>query len=48
MVIDAGLHTRKLSVSAAAGMLVAGVGFTREHAETELNWYTQNPGVPMS
>jgi len=48
MVIDVGIHTRKLSVSAAMRMLIDGVGFTRERAETELNWYTQSPGVPMS
>lgn len=48
MVIDVGIHTRKLSVAAAVRMLIDGVGFTRERAETELNWYTQSPGVPMS
>lgn len=48
MVIDVGIHTRKLSVAAAVRMLMDGVGFTRERAETELNWYTQSPGVPMS
>jgi len=48
MVIDVGIHTRKLSVSAAVRMLIDGVGFTRERAESELNWYTQSPGVPMS
>ena len=48
MVIDVGIHTRKLSVAAAVRMLIDGVGFTRERAETELNWYTQGPGVPMS
>jgi len=48
MVIDVGIHTRKLSVAAAVRMLINGVGFTRERAETELNWYTQSPGVPMS
>jgi len=48
MVIDVGIHTRTLSVAAAVRMLIDGVGFTRERAETELNWYTQSPGVPMS
>lgn len=48
MVIDVGIHTRKLSVAAAVRMLIDGVGFTRERAEIELNWYTQSPGVPMS
>lgn len=48
MVIDVGIHTRKLSIAAAVRMLIDGVGFTRERAETELNWYTQSPGVPMS
>ncbi len=48
MVIDVGVHTRTMSVSAAVRMLMDGVGFTRERAEAELNWYTQSPGVPMS
>jgi len=48
MVIDVGIHTRTLTVSAAERMLIDGVGFTHKRAETELNWYTQSPGVPMS
>ena len=48
MVIDVGIHTRKLSVAAAVRMLVDGLGFTEERARTELNWYTQSPAVPMS
>jgi uncharacterized protein (DUF885 family) len=48
MVIDVGIHTRKMTVVAAMQLLMDGVGFTRERAETELNWYTQSPGVPMS
>jgi len=48
MVIDVGIHTRSLSVEAAIQMLIDGVGFTRERATSELNWYTQSPGVPMS
>ncbi len=48
MVIDVGIHTRRMSVASAVQLLVDNLGFTRERAETELNWYTQSPGVPMS
>lgn len=48
IVIDVGLHTRTLGVADAVQMLMDGPGFTRERAETELNWYSQSPGVPMS
>lgn len=48
MIIDVGIHTRTMTVAAAVKMLMDGVGFTRERAESELNWYSQSPGVPMS
>ena len=48
VVIDVGVHTRKMSVASAVKTLMDGVGFTEARARTELNWYTQSPGVPMS
>ncbi len=48
MIIDVGVHTRRMTVPQAVTMLMEGVGFTRERAVAELNWYSQSPGVPLS
>ncbi len=48
MIIDVGLHTRRMTIRQAIAMLMDGVGFTRERAVAELNWYSQSPGVPLS
>jgi len=48
MIIDVGIHTRRMSVAQAVTMLMEGVGFTRERAVAELNWYSQSPAVPLS
>ena len=48
MIIDVGIHTRKMTVPQAVATLVEGLGFTLERAQTELNWYSQSPGVPLS
>ena len=48
IVIDCGLQSGKLSTSAAASMLVTGVGFTPARARADVNWYTSQPTVPMS
>jgi len=48
IVIDCGLQSRKLTPSAAAGLLVSGVGFTPARARADVNWYTSQPTVPMS
>lgn len=48
MIIDVGVHTRRITVPRAVTMLMEGVGFTRERAVAELNWYSQSPGVPLS
>lgn len=48
MIIDVGIHTRRMTVPQAVPMLMEGVGFTRERAVAELNWYSQSPGVPLS
>ena len=48
IVIDCGLHSGEMPFSAACRRLVEGVGFTAKRAETEVNWYTSAPTVPMS
>ncbi len=46
--IDVRVHSRKMTVREAIDMLKRELGFTELRAETELNWYTQSPGTPMS
>ncbi|GAB4169733.1 MAG: hypothetical protein Fur0032_08380 [Terrimicrobiaceae bacterium] len=46
--IDCGLHSGRLTPSAAARQLVNGVGFTPARARADVNWYTSAPTVPMS
>ncbi len=46
--IDVGVHTRQMTVREAIDMLKNELGFTELRAQTELNWYTQSPGTPMS
>jgi uncharacterized protein (DUF885 family) len=48
IVIDCGLHSGEMSFPSACRRLVDGVGFTAKRAETEINWYTSAPTVPMS
>jgi uncharacterized protein (DUF885 family) len=48
IVIDVGLHTGELSYTAACGVLMREVGFTRARAQGDVNWYTAAPTVPMS
>jgi hypothetical protein len=48
IVIDCGLHSGKLTHRTASDLLVSGVGFTRQRAEGDVNWYTSAPTVPMS
>jgi hypothetical protein len=48
IVIDADVHSGRMSVAEARAMLEREVGFTPLRAKTELNWYTQSPGTPMS
>lgn len=48
IVIDASLHAGEMTVDEAVAMLQKEVGFTAMRARTELNWYTQSPGTPMS
>jgi uncharacterized protein (DUF885 family) len=48
IVIDCGLHSGELTHSAAARLLMKGVGFTMARARGDVNWYTSSPTVPMS
>lgn len=45
--LDVELHTRGLSVEAAAERMQTSLGFTREQALADLNWYSRSPTVPM-
>lgn len=46
--IDVRVHTHRMSVREAIETLERELGFTELRAQTELNWYTQSPGTPMS
>ncbi len=48
IVIDAGIHSREMSLAQARQLLVKEVGFTPSRAQGDLNWYTSSPTVPMS
>jgi uncharacterized protein (DUF885 family) len=45
--IDVELHTRNLTLDAAADRMVQALGFPRAHAIADITWYTQSPTVPM-
>ncbi len=47
VMIDVEIHTRGLSLDAAAQRMVAALGFTPEQAHGDLTWYTRAPTVPM-
>ena len=48
IIIDVEIHTQGLSIEDAIQKMVDTLGFTREQASSELNWYSQSPTVPMS
>lgn len=48
IMIDVEIHTRDLSLADAAQKLCDELGFEKEQAEAELNWYSFLPSVPMS
>ena len=48
ILIDCGLHSGRLSFKGATDQLVRAVGFTRNRAAGDVNWYTSAPAVPMS
>jgi len=47
VMIDVELHTRGLTLEAAAQRLVEGVGFPPAQALADVTWYTQSPTVPL-
>lgn len=47
IMLDVELHTRGLSINEAAERMQSALGFTRQQALADLNWYTQAPTVPM-
>ncbi len=47
IVVDVEIHTRGLSLDAAADRMVQHLGFPREQAMADLTWYTRAPGIPM-
>lgn len=48
ILIDCGLQTGSMSCEQAVRHLMRHVGFTRARAESDVNWYTMSPTVPMS
>jgi uncharacterized protein (DUF885 family) len=46
--IDVRVHSHEMTVRGAIDILKSELGFTELRAQTELNWYTQSPGTPMS
>lgn len=47
IVVDVEIHTRGLTLEAAANRMVQHLGFPREQAMADLTWYTRAPGIPM-
>ncbi|MBI3900340.1 MAG: DUF885 domain-containing protein [Gammaproteobacteria bacterium] len=47
VLLDIELHTRGLSLDAAADRMVAALGFPRSQALADLAWYTRSPTVPL-
>ena len=48
IMIDVAIHTRGLTLDAAAQLMQDKLGFSKNQAMGDLTWYTQAPGVPMS
>jgi uncharacterized protein (DUF885 family) len=48
ILIDLRLQTRRYTYDQAVRHLQRNLGFTRARAEADVNWYTAQPGVPMS
>lgn len=45
--LDVELHTRGLTLEAAADRMVQALGFPRSQAIADITWYTRSPTVPM-
>ena len=47
IIIDVKIQTNKLSVEDAIELMVAELGFSREQAQAEINWYSCSPTTPL-
>jgi len=47
IIIDVKLQTGQLSIEAAVELMMAELGFSREQAQAEINWYSSSPGTPL-
>jgi hypothetical protein len=47
VMLDVELHTRGLTLDAAADRMVKVLGFPRSQADADLAWYTRSPAVPL-
>jgi uncharacterized protein (DUF885 family) len=47
VIIDVKLQTGQLSVESAVDLMMAELGFGRQQAEAEINWYTHSPTIPL-
>lgn len=47
VMLDVELHTKNLSIDAAAQRMCDALGFSIDQAKADLSWYTQSPTVPM-
>ncbi len=48
IIIDVDIHTRGLTLDAAADLMVQQLGFPRSQALADLAWYSRAPTVPLS
>ena len=48
ILVDLRLQTRRYTAAQAVRHLQKHLGFTRARAQADVNWYTAQPGVPMS
>ena len=47
IIIDVKIQTNKLSVEEAVELMMTALGFSREQAQAEINWYSCSPATPL-
>jgi len=47
IIIDVKLQTGQLTIERAVELMMAELGFEKQQAEAEINWYTSSPTVPL-
>ena len=47
VIIDVSIHTRGMSITAAAKLMVDKLGFDQQQADSELAWYSSAPTIPL-